>query len=317
MNNNIKFLEKDISKWWKGIAACFIMIGHILPDNTPMWLSYFFTGSIWVGLFFFYSGYGMQVALDNNDWYLKGFIKKKFKRIYLPFFIAESLYYFIVNIGIKCDHISFLDFICSITGIRLANSVLWYVIELLIIDILFWCINILKLDKKIWIACYIVFVLAAVKFDLGVWWYISTSCFVLGIYYKNVIRFLQNKIKNRRGEYLSIFSFFLLYSILKFIPYLSFNSRFPISKNYLIVGITCVVVPLFVLVCIIISEKISILKNKGFVGQISYEIYLYHLLVAEVIWSCFGKTMTSIVIIVVLTVCVAYAMNLVDSRISR
>lgn len=52
MNNNIKFLEKDISKWWKGIAACFIMIGHILPDNTPMWLSYFFTGSIWVGLFF-------------------------------------------------------------------------------------------------------------------------------------------------------------------------------------------------------------------------------------------------------------------------
>lgn len=217
-----------------------------------------------------------------------------------------------MNIGIKCDHISFLDFICSITGIRLANSVLWYVIELLIIDILFWGINILKLDKKIWIACYIVFALAAVKFDLGVWWYLSTSCFVLGIYYKNVIRFLQNIIKNRRGEYLSLFSFFLLYSILKFIPYLSFN-----FKNYLIVGITCVVVPLFVLVCIIISEKNQYTKNKGFVGQISYEIYLYHLLVAEVIWSCFGKTMTSIVIIVVLTVCVAYVMNLVDSRIRR
>lgn len=145
----------------------------------------------------------------------------------------------------------------------------------------------------------------------------STSCFVLGIYYKNVIRFLQNIIKNRRGEYLSLFSFFLLYSILKFIPYLSFNFQFPVSRSYLIVGITCVVVPLFVLVCIIISEKNHYTKNKGFVGQISYEIYLYHLLVAEVIWSCFGKTMTSIVIIVMLTVCVAYVMNLVDSRISR
>lgn len=314
MDNKITFLEKDISKWWKGIAACFIMIGHILPENTPMCFSYFFTGSIWVGLFFFYSGYGMQVALDKNDQYLKGFIKKKFKRIYLPFFIAESLYYFIVNIAIKCDHISFQDFICSIIGIRLANSVLWYVIELLIIDILFWCINILKLDKKIWIACYIVFVLAALKFDIGVWWYISTSCFVLGVYYKNVIRFFESIIKNRRGKYLSLFSFFLLYSILKFIPYFEF--QIPISKSYLIVGITCVVVPLFVLVCIIISEKISILKNKAFLGQISYEIYLYHLLVAEVIWSCFGKTMTSIVIIAVLTVCVAYVMNLVDSKIS-
>lgn len=79
-----------------------------------------------------------------------------------------------------------------------------------------------------------------------------------------------------------IISFFTLYVILKMMPYI--DCQIPI--NYLIICITCVLVSLFVFVGMIISERISTPKSQDFLGKISYEIYLYHLLVAEIIW-CF------------------------------
>ena len=51
-------------------------------------------------------------------------------------------------------------------------------------------------------------------------------------------------------------------------------------------------------------------------GKISYEIYLYHLLVAEMVWYFGDKNMISIIVIVVVTICVAYVMNIVNSKIS-
>ena len=124
----VKFFEKNFSQWWRCIAAIFIMIGHLIPDDCPIWVKYFFTGSIWVGIFFFYSGYGMQFSFDSNDGYLDGFITRKIRYVYIPFVVAESLYFCIVNVMLKGNQIHFLDILLYITGVKLANSVLWYVI---------------------------------------------------------------------------------------------------------------------------------------------------------------------------------------------
>ena len=57
-------LSLNNSKCIKGIAAVMIMLGHFTANFTNTSMQYFFAGNLWVGLFFFYSGYGESVTLN-------------------------------------------------------------------------------------------------------------------------------------------------------------------------------------------------------------------------------------------------------------
>ena len=309
----IKFFDKKYSQWWRGIAAVFIMIGHLIPNDAPYYINFFFTGSIWVGIFFFYSGYGLQFSIDNNEKYLDDFIPRKLRDVYLPFIIAETIYYFIVNILLKKYQMIFIDTLLYVTGIKLANTVLWYIVELLIIYFIFYLINHFKINNKVWIAIYVVFLIFAVLIDLGAWWYLSSFCFLLGIYYKQIEKIFYS-VRKRINWICLLLVFCTFYTLIKVIPLINaeYIHRF---QNYLIVAVTMITCPFFVFVAVGITERFYKYMQSQLLGSISYEIYLYHLLVAELIWTLTGKTMPAVVVIVPTTIVISFGMNRIKSAV--
>lgn len=83
------FCNQHNARCMKGVAAICIMLSHLISSPKP--LTILFYGPLWVGVFFFYSGYGLYTKVNEPD-YLNGFLLKKAKKIYLPFLLAESAY---------------------------------------------------------------------------------------------------------------------------------------------------------------------------------------------------------------------------------
>ena len=133
--NSQKFLHKEVSVAIKGIAALGIMLGHYVTADMSWILHRIFSGELWVGIFFFFSGYGLYKSKLCKKNYLDGFVKNKIVSIYLPFFLAESFFTLCVLLVEK--QFSIYSFIVGSLGLHLYNGVLWYVIELILINAIF------------------------------------------------------------------------------------------------------------------------------------------------------------------------------------
>lgn len=180
---SLQITDKKIGNVLRGIAALGVMLGH-LTYMLPWYIHRLFPGELFVGLFFFFSGYGLYVSLTKKD-YLSGFLKKKIVKIYLPFLLAESVYTILI-LSTK-QEFTLSSFILGSMGIRLYNKVLWYVVELLLINLLFFFISkyATRLPKRriivTWIILYVVFILMGVALDIDTCWYLSTSAFLIGV----------------------------------------------------------------------------------------------------------------------------------------
>ena len=86
----INLCKKETSDCWKGLASIFIMLGHICPNNTPVFIRFFLSGNLWVGLFFFYSGYGLQYSLEYNRNYINKKILFLGKRLLIRYIKRNS-----------------------------------------------------------------------------------------------------------------------------------------------------------------------------------------------------------------------------------
>lgn len=74
--DNNKTLRTDIAKATKGVAALLIMIGHVCKAyKDPLYL--FPVGWLGVGLFFFWSGYGLMYGYKHKSGYFDHFWKNK------------------------------------------------------------------------------------------------------------------------------------------------------------------------------------------------------------------------------------------------
>lgn len=317
--NNV-FFDKKISYCWKGISAIFIMLGHIIvPDMVPVWISFFLSGSLWVGVFFFYSGYGLMISIENKSDYLKGFWIRKIRTIFFPFMIAETLYYFVVNIGFKNEPISFSSLLRVLGGIHLVNKVLWYVIELLVLCLLFYLFEILKIKTIFWLVLYVLFIIISAALDIDTCWYMSTIGFILGIYYKQTNFLIKKIYENKIVCRLIIVIFCLMYTLMKWIALSGRKNIFGlIPVNYFIVALTMLLVPLFLIVVMIVSEKFY--GGRMYVwtklGQLSYHLYLYHMLVAAVIWHYFGKNNITTIFIAIISIVLSIIMCIIANKLN-
>ncbi len=286
MTENIKFVDINISNCIKGIAAIFIMLGHYVMDY-PWYITMFFSGHLWVAVFFFFSGYGLKYSYQNKHNYLNNFILKKAKQIYLPFFIAESVYAVSLALISKSISISNIyNLLLSCLGLRLSNGSLWYVVEILVIYFVFYLSKkLLKnrlLSEGIWIPLYLAFLLFAVLNDIDTCWYISTLTFLIGYYYDLLYKFLYRFTKDTVLKALTVLLFTVIYSLTKYYSY-THSSIGSIPYTYVVTFLNLISAPLFISFCIVIcsfikdSFKIGILLK--ILGNISYEIYLWHMCV--------------------------------------
>ena len=213
-------LDKEKAVVIKGIAATFVMLGHIL-NEADWYIQIFFLGALWVGVFFFYSGYGLQYSFEKKDNYLSGFVKNKVVSVFIPFIFAEMLYYLIVC-GVENKHFSIGEIILCSLGIKLSNPVLWYVVEILFIYLLFYIVKRLEIvfNKDlscIWIMVYVIFVCVAVAVDAGISWYVSTSAFVIGMYITKIQEKLGTIGNTKKTRFLCCFIFITGYFYFRYL----------------------------------------------------------------------------------------------------
>lgn len=273
MNN---FLKRDEELCLKGLGAFSIMIGHIAPAV----IGFFFPGDLWVGIFFFYSGYGLMISYRKKENYLSHFIRRKIINIYIPFAVAE-ISYLLSRAVIEHRNYSYKDLFFSVLGIKLSNSVLWYIVEIMVIYFIFWLIHYNRnrvQNEWYWVILYAVFLVIGVVLDIGTWWYVSTSGFLIGILYDEILKYIDFVINHTVCKLLIVIFGVCSYCYMKYVIYMG-KSVLGIKATYVFTFIEMIMVPIFILTWMIILQKVSIkCKFLIFLGTISYDIYMIHML---------------------------------------
>lgn len=105
---NEEFWGKAQTKAIQGICAIIIILHHMSQKTSASWVPDEFRvhglepfvslGFLMVGVFFFCSGYGLYRSLKAKEDYLNGFIGKHFRPIILIYIIANAVYYLVGNV---------------------------------------------------------------------------------------------------------------------------------------------------------------------------------------------------------------------------
>ena len=131
----------ETSKAVQGFAAVCIILHHLsqeLAEKAGVLGDFEDLGVLFVGVFFFFSGYGLYTSLKTKENYLKGFLKKRLTTILIPFFTCNSL--FVASICFEGAKLSPVETLTLLSGWYLLNSHMWYVVEIAILYLAFFAI---------------------------------------------------------------------------------------------------------------------------------------------------------------------------------
>ena len=295
-----KPLSLENSKTIQGFAAVLIIIHHLAQElmaKAGVLSAFSELGVLFVGIFFFFSGYGLYTSLKTKENYLKGFLKKRLVTILVPFYVCILV--FIMSACMKGQSFSLLDVIASISGWFLINDHMWYIVEIAILYIAFFVIYSLIKNRKAATCVMALFVIALTTGSLllahgpdmicrywfmGEWWYNTTFTFIIGI----IVSQNEEKIRNvARKFYVLLLPLFAGLTVgFYFLTNYALNTwsywnEFPGHPGYkekflcLIVQLPWVIFFVITILLIMMKVKFSnpVLK---FLGSISLELYLIH-----------------------------------------
>ncbi len=248
------------------ICAVMIMIGHISDKG-----SFIFCGWLYTALFFFYSGYGTRSSFTNNPEYKKGYVVKKLINVWLPYSIMNSVFY-IVYSKVFNSGFAVKNFIYALSGIKIYNPILWYCVEICIIYLIVYLLEIVSLSKKTYILwlLYILFILLSVNGHVLSYWYTATVAYILGIHVAD------NKIQLSgmiRYVFSIVFVFtYVIYQLLKNDPGAQTGALF-------LTLLEIILVPLFLIFVTTIIELLPSIKfSTKKLQSLAYPIYLSHII---------------------------------------
>lgn len=95
-------------------------------------------GFVFVGIFFFTSGFGLYKSFSTKKDYLNGFIKRRILPIVISYYVMVAIYaiYYLIT----KPNFSVSEWICKLTGLTLINSQSWYVYVIIIMYFAFYFI---------------------------------------------------------------------------------------------------------------------------------------------------------------------------------
>lgn len=276
----------------RGILALGIVLCHITAqvDYQLPGISLSVMGSVGVGIFFFLSGYSLIVS-SNNPQYFVSFLKKRGIKIVIPFSGMMVLWIIIVcgGIGEPLENIikSFIH------GHPVSNS--WYIFACLYCYFLFW-LAFYKFNKNKKIKCGIFIIVVgsiiyicvtAFVFKWGNWWYKTIECFLVGIIWGICFKDIKEYIKKK---YITILFALLCFSGVSYLFPNICRRIFQLQGNWVWIINDVLMAFSFTLLIAVLLYKINICnKTTLFLGNISYEIYLFHGLVMAILDSFGGK----------------------------
>lgn len=235
-------------------------------------------GYLVVALFFFLSGYGLSYGLKNKKGYMDGFLKKRLISVLIPYWIGNMVY--CAGVYLMGEQIEAKSFILSMLLLKVINGPMWYV-QLQVLFYLQFYVSFAKKDN--WPLFYtLFFVLYVGAFSAGIdeVYTRSALAFPLGLMWCNY----QDKIdKTMDAHYwiglMGAAGITVLFFCLKFTGVLIGSDLMKqLGSNISAVA--------FCVSALWITKKIRI-SNQGlrFLGSISYEIYLIHMLAL----NCAGR----------------------------
>lgn len=260
-------------------------------------------------VFFFNSGYGLMYNFLNKKDYLKSFLKKRLLTIVIPYTIANIAY--IIMRYIKGNMLSVPYIIKSLlNGDTVLVPYSWYVIVIFIMYIIFY-ISFRWLDVKkglgLCIILNLIYIFTMLSIDFVEWWYNTVFAFSFGLlfayYFEKADMFLK---KN---------------AIVKFLVSAGIFGALLICGKIVDIKLVLILIKICraVVFSILILYLSMLLKNKNkiliFLGNISFEIYLYQGMIIGTIMNTTLKNTTigASVVILVLTILLAFMFNIINS----
>ena len=284
----------------QGFCAVAIIIHHLAQDlmEGAGVLSFFSElGVLFVGVFFFFSGYGLYTSLKSKDNYLKGFLKKRLTAILVPFYVCILI--FVTFACIAGQTFNWKEALEVISGWILINSHMWYIVEILILYLAFYFIYRFIKNRAAATAVMAIFVAVLTAGSLllghgaegactywfqGEWWYNTTFAFVLGIIVSQNAEKLRSFARKFYWLLLPLFTaltvgfgFLTKYALNTWSYWYEYPGYPGYREKALCLAIQLPWVLFFVVTLLLIMMKIRfgnpILK---FLGSISLELYLIH-----------------------------------------
>ena len=294
-------LSLERSKAIQGFAAVAIIVHHLSQELArEAGLIGFFEGLgvLFVGIFFFFSGYGLYTSLKTKENYLKGFLKKRLVTILVPFYMCILV--FVTAACIRGEKFTPLQLLGVLSGWSLINQHMWYIVEIAILYLAFFLIYRLIRNRTAATVVMGLFVLAMMAGSLmlchgkdmscsywfqGEWWYNASFLFVVGIIFSKHSEGLR-KIA-RKGYYFLLVVFAALTAVLGLqtaymLKKYSYWSEIPGQDPKYLDKVRCLSVQLpwiFVFVCFVLLLMMKIRFSNPvlkFLGSISLELYLIH-----------------------------------------
>lgn len=128
------FLSLETSKSLLGIVAVLIVLHHLaqllgnMGMNQGPLVCLESVGVCFVGLFFFFSGYGLIYSKNRKTDYLKGFLGKRLPGILIPFYFCIII--FVVFSLLMHMPMSAMELVAYLSGWWLLNTQMWYIVEI-------------------------------------------------------------------------------------------------------------------------------------------------------------------------------------------
>lgn len=285
---DVDYLSNKSTKSLKGLLALFIIFHQISQKITTgeNFSNFEYMGRYIVSLFFFLSGYGLYFQYSNNPTYMENFLKKRLVRIFIPFFVFIVIYViYRATLGEVVNVDFFLSFWKDHSNI-IYNG--WFINSIIVLYVIFY-VSFVGKDSKIaeykLVFLTLVYIFWKAYQNHGDWEYVSIMAFLLGVFW------MKNRVYIDKFLEKNYFIFLVSFSILMYVfrHYEVIMKNIGITNKYVyygIVGNICTMV--FVVYFLLLINKLNF-SNKylGFLGDISFEMYMIHGLVMHYLGKFF------------------------------
>ena len=274
---NSEYLSLKTGNYMRGFLAIGIILHHLSKDTTGGFIERGFwnVGFLFVAVFFFYSGYGLQKSYMASDGYKKHFLSRRIVPILITYFIVNVM--FVILLKATGKSVSFRNYVKSVKTGRPVVLYSWYIITIILFYIAFWilmelCRNhyrMMIIGALIW---FVIYTFVCREIGYGVWWYNSAHLLVVGMFWALYEEKILAVIK-KQYPLLTILTwalFALSYWYIYIGPLSGHSQKYFVS---VILQLLCAL--FFVVGVILILLKFTIGNPVlNFLGRSSLEIYL-------------------------------------------
>ena len=274
---NSEYLSLKTGNYMRGFLAMAIILNHVSKNTSGGILlrGFYNIGFLFVAVFFFYSGYGLQKSYMTSTGYKKHFLARRILPILVTYVIFNVM--FCVLFKATGKNVSYRNYVKAFRKGRPVVLYSWYIITILLFYIVFWMLmqlcaahyGMMIIGACIW---YVIYTFFCRKMNYGTWWYNSVHLLIVGmfwaVYEEKILAVIQKLYPLLTILSWGLFAFSYWYVYIG--PLSERSLKYRVS---VIFQVLCAL--FFVLGVILILLKFTIGNPVlNFLGKISLELYL-------------------------------------------